>query len=174
MSARALTLVVPLALLAAMSLLACSQAPAGGDSRWIAEAERQHEIADERLGAKDLVGARISLLPIVSGAVPRDVPADARRGVLQDTYFRLAKIDLDVGDPRVALADAERGLALGRAEDLFVANLLVVRGAAHEALHDGEAAAADYHAALVINDRLLAQALRGSPGDAPPAPGGAP
>jgi hypothetical protein len=49
-----------------------------------------------------------------------------------------------------------------------------VRGAAHEALHDGEAAAADYHAALMINDRLLTQTLHGSPGDAAPAPGGAP
>jgi len=172
-SARALSFLPVLALLAATTALGCSQAPHGGDPRWIADAERQHEIADERLAAKDFVGARISLLPIVGREAPHDVPADARRGVLQDTYFRMAKIDLDVGDPRVALADAERGLALGRAEDLFVANLLVVRGAAHEALNDGEAAAADYHAALMINDRLLAQTLRGSPGDAA-APGGAP
>ena len=53
--------------------------------------------------------------------------------------------------------DADRGLALGRATDLFVANLLVVRGAAHEALDEGPAAAEDYHEALVINDRLLAE-----------------
>ena len=171
MTARALPFV---ALLAATIALGCSRAPAGGDGRWIADAERQHEIADERLAAKDLAGARSSLLPIVGGEVPRHVPVEARRGVLQDTYFRMAKIDLDVGDPRAALADAERGLALGRAEDLFVANLLVVRGAAHEALNDAAAAAADYHAALMINDRLLAQTLRESPGDAAPAPGGAP
>ena len=54
--------------------------------------------------------------------------------------------------------------------DLFVANLLVVRGAAHEALGEGPAAAEDYHEALVINDRLLAETLRG-PADAPRAPG---
>ena len=46
-----------------------------------------------------------------------------------------------------------------RAADLFVANLLVVRGAAHEALGEGPAAAEDYHQALVINDRLLAETL---------------
>ena len=34
-------------------------------------------------------------------------------------------------------------------------NLLVVRGAAHEALGEGPAAAEDYHQALVINDELL-------------------
>jgi hypothetical protein len=159
--------------LAAMTAPGCSRPHVGGDSRWIADAARQHAIADERLAAKDFPGARIALLPIVGEAVPADVPADARRGVLQDTYFRIAKIDLDVGDPRVALRDADSGLALGRADDLFVANLLVVRGAAHEALNDGTAAASDYHAALVINDRLLAEALHGS-ADAAPAPGDAP
>jgi hypothetical protein len=159
--------------LAAAIGLGCSRAPGGGGSRWIADAERQHEIADERLAAKDLVGARLSLLRIVRGEAPHEAPPDARRGVLQDTYFRMATIDLDVGDPRVALADAERGLALGRADDLFVANLLVVRGAAYEALHDGAAAAADYHAALMINDRLLAETT-GTSRDAGPAPGAAP
>jgi hypothetical protein len=34
-----------------------------------------------------------------------------------------------------------------------------VRGAAHEALGDGPRAAEDYHEALVINDKLLADAL---------------
>jgi hypothetical protein len=159
--------------LAAMTALGCSQRRVGGDSRWIAEAERQHAIADERLAAKDFPGARIALLPIVGEKAPADVPTDARRGVLQDTYFRMAKIDLDVGDPAVAVRDADSGLALGRADDLFVANLLVVRGAAHEALNDGAAAAADYHAALVINDRLLADTLHGST-DAAHAPGDAP
>jgi hypothetical protein len=159
--------------LAAIAALGCSRPRVGGDGRWIAEAERQHAIADERLAAKDLPGARMALLPIVGAAVPADVPADARRGVLQDTYFRMAKIDLDVGDPRVALGDADSGLALGRADDLFVANLLVVRGAAHEALNDGAAAASDYHAALMINDRLLVDTLHGS-ADAGRAAGDAP
>jgi hypothetical protein len=153
--------------LAALFALGCSRYP-GRDSQWVAEAERRHALADQELQAGNAPGAREALLGIVDGRAPADVPADDRRAVLQDTYFRLAELDLAAHDPKAALADADRGLALGRATDLFVANLLVVRGAANEALDDGPAAAADYHAALMINDRLLAEALHGS-GDARPA-----
>ena len=44
-------------------------------------------------------------------------------------------------------------------QDLFVANLLVARGAAHEARGEAPAAAADFHAALLINELLLTQSL---------------
>ena len=156
--------------LAGLLALGCSRAPVNDASPWVAEAERRHALADQRLEAGDRPGARDALRGIVDAPVPADLPADDRRGVLQDTYFRLARIDLDARDPRAALADADRGLALGRAADLFVANLLVVRGAAHEALGEGPAAAEDYHQALVINDRLLAETLHG-PTDASPTPG---
>jgi len=148
-----------LALLGALAA-GCARARHDGDARWIAEAEQRHARADQQLQAGDVPAARAALVGIVDGHVPTDIPPGDRRGVLQDTYFRLAELDLKAGDAHAALTDAERGLALGRADDdLFVANLLVARGAAHEALHDGGAAAADYHAALVINDKLLAETL---------------
>ena len=78
---------------------------------------------------------------------------------VQDTYYRLARLDLDRANPAAALANVERGLALGRAADpaadIFVANLFVARGAAHQALGDALAASADYHQALVINEKVV-------------------
>jgi hypothetical protein len=158
--------------LVALTALACgcSQAPRDGEGQWITEAARRHALADERLAAGDRPAARAELLAVVGASVPTDVPEEDSRGVLQDTYFRLAKLDLDARDPRAAVADADLGLSYGKPADLFVANLLIVRGAAHEALGDGAAAAADYHQALVINDRLLTEAVRDrddAPGEAP-------
>jgi hypothetical protein len=152
--------------LAGLLSLGCSRAEVNDASPWVAEAERRHALADQRLEAGDPTGAGDALRGIVDARVPGDLPTDDRRGVLQDTYFRLARIALDARDPRAALAAANRGLGLGRASDLFVANLLIVRGAAHEALGAGAAAVEDYHEALVINDRLLAEALH-EPADAP-------
>ena len=160
--------------LAALCALACSQRQDRAvDDPWVAEAARRHALADERLEAGDRPGARDALRAIVEAPPAAALPADDRRGVLQDTYFRLARIDLDARDPRAALADAERGLALGQGGDLFAANLLVVRGAAHEALGDGAAAAEDYHQALLINDRLLAETLHDR-ADSSRAPGETP
>ena len=171
MIGRGLTrLAATLSLAALLALGGCSRAQHAGDSAWVAEAVRRHALADQRLEAGDGPAARDALAGIVNARIPDDVPAADRRGVLQDTYFRLARIDLDARDPRAALADADGGLALGVAPDLFVANLLVVRGAAHEALGQGPAAAEDYHQALVINDRLLAETLDA----APRTPGAAP
>ena len=173
MSARGpLRWLVGLALLGALAA-GCARARHDGDARWIAEAERRHALADQQLQAGNVPAARAALAGIIDGQVPASIPPDDRRGVLQDTYFRLSELDLKAGDARAAWTDAERGLALGRADDLFVANLLVARGAAHEAMHDGAGAAADYHAALVINDKLLAEVLRAG-ADAAHGPGVAP
>ncbi|HXU03081.1 MAG TPA: hypothetical protein VN903_19080 [Polyangia bacterium] len=169
MIASRICVAVSLALLA----LGCSKADVRSDNRWVAEAERRHALADERLQASDPTGAKEALLGIVDGPVVADVAPDDRRGVLQDTYFRLAEIELRARDAHAALASADRGLALGRRNDLFVANLLVVRGAAHEALGEAPAAAEDYHQALVINDKLLAEALREGAAGAP-TPGAQP
>ena len=168
-------LIRPLAGLALAGLLAlgCSRDVSHGDSRWLDNASSRHALADEQLASGNVPAARDTLLSIVHGRAPADISADERRVVLQDTYFRLAKLDLDAGDARGALANTDHGLGLGRADDVFVANLLVVRGAAHEALGAGPAAVEDYHEALVINDRLLAQTLAGKPG-ATPSPGATP
>lgn len=155
--------------LATLCALGCSsQRQAARDDPWVADAARRHALADERLEAGDRPGARDALRGIVDGFHDPD-PADDRRGVLQDTYFRLARIDLDAGDPISALANAGHGLELGRPSDLFVANLLVVRGAAHEALGNAPLAAEDYHQALLINDELLAKTFNDHPA-APRAP----
>jgi len=159
--------------LAALAAIGCAQGGRHGDGRWVAEAERRHALADQQLQVGNPAAAREALRGIIAERAPADLPAGDRRAVLQDTYFRLAELDLQGHDPRAALASADQGLALGRADDLFVANLLVVRGAAHEALDQGAAAAEDYHEALVINDRLLAEALHESR-DARPAPGATP
>jgi hypothetical protein len=159
--------------LAGLLALGCSRRHPAADSAWVGEAARLHALADQLLAAGNRPAARDALAGIVDGPVPAAVPADARRGVRQDTYFRLAQLALDERDARGAVALADRGLALGDGADLFVANLLVVRGAAHEALRDDPAAARDYHRALVINEALLAETLRES-GAAPPAPGAQP
>jgi hypothetical protein len=168
-------LIRPLAglVLAGLLALGCSQPPSHGGSAWFEDAASRHLLADRQLANGDAPAARETLLAIVHAHAPANISDDDRRVVLQDTYFRLAKLDLDGGDPRTALTNADYGLGLGRANDLFVANLLVVRGAAHEALGVGPAAVEDYHQALMINDRLLAQTLAGKPG-AEPAPGATP
>jgi hypothetical protein len=152
--------------LAGLLALGCSQRHFDGDDPWVAEAARRHTLADQLLEAGNRRTARDALAGIVEGPAPTGLAVADRRAVLQDTYFRLAQLALDDRDARGALTQAERGLALGDADDLFVANLLVVRGAAREALGAGPAAAEDYHRALVINDKLLTETLR-APGDKP-------
>ena len=110
-------------------------------------------------GLGDPAGARARLEALLDAQTLSPSSDGAQRLALQDTYFRLAQLALAAHDPRRALADAEAGLAYGDAPDLFVANLLVARAAAHEAMGDPRAAAADYHRALKMNETLLAQAL---------------
>lgn len=172
MIARRLLVVASLAILSTLATLGlhgCSRWEGVADDPWVAEAGRRHALADQRLEAGDGGGARDALRGILASPPPANLPADDRRRVLQDTYFRLARIDLDARDPSTALADAEAGLALGRPSDLFVANLLIVRGATHEAMGNAPLAAVDYHQALLINDELLSKAVNGR-ADGSPAP----
>jgi hypothetical protein len=156
---RALLLLCLLLLLAP----ACSRAPQAPE--WAAVAARAHADADERLDRGDRAGAREALLALVATA-PEAARTGAgagevRRVLLQDTHFRLARLALEAGEPAEAARQAEAGLGLGRdgEESLFVANLLVVRGAAHEALGKASAAMEDYQRALRINETLLHEAL---------------
>ena len=113
----------------------------------------QHRQADQRLDAGDAAAARRVLMAVLQAGRP----VDDQRLALQDTYFRLARLALDEHQPREALEFADRGLALGMAPHLFVANLLVARAAAEEALRQPRNAANDYHRALLMNEALLAQ-----------------
>jgi hypothetical protein len=98
---------------------------------------------------------------IVSSAPDADTAAanDTRRVLLQDTRFRLARLALAAREPAVAARHADAGLALGGDADLFVANLLVVRGSAHEALGETQAAVQDDQRALQINEALLRETV---------------
>jgi tetratricopeptide (TPR) repeat protein len=121
----------------------------------------RHGEADRLLDGGDLGAARRVLASIIeqpeAGAARSADPN--RRPLLQDTYFRLARLALAMQDPATAARDAQAGLALGDHSDLFAANLLIVRGAAREALGEPGAAAADYEQALRINEALLREVL---------------
>jgi len=154
------------ALVALLAVAGCSQRPPASDGDWLADATRRHTLADQLLDRGDDPGARAQLAAVVDALAPRGQgdADDDRRRVLQDTYYRLASLDLRAHDAANALLQAERGLRLGGGHDLFVANLLVARGAAHEARGEAPAAAADFHAALLINEQLLADSLRDAGG----------
>jgi hypothetical protein len=147
--------------LAWMSVAACMSAPPDGDdAAWAASVATRNEDADRLIDRGDIAGARRVLAAIVASDPGPAAAGEARRMLLQDTYFRLARLELDAREPAAAVGHARQGLALGGAEDdLFVANLLVARGAGHEALGETAAALADYDRAMRINETLLRRTL---------------
>lgn len=144
------------AILVTVGIAGCIASPP--TERWTAMTARAHREADRRLDAGDTAGARARLLALVDAQKAHAGDSPERRLALQDSYFRLARLALGDHDPRQALRFADAGLTYGTAPHLFVANLLVARGAALEATGDGRAAAADYQRALAINEALLAEA----------------
>jgi hypothetical protein len=164
---RAAALRVCLVILAALP--GCGQAEAG---RWVAAAEAALQRADAALAGGDLDGARRAMLEIMRSPVPDGVAPGDARALRQDAGYLLAELELQAGQPAAALAAAEQGLALGNAEeggaDVFEANLHIVRGRALEALGQPGEAATAYHRALLIQERLLAEAAgTGAGGGAP-------
>jgi tetratricopeptide (TPR) repeat protein len=144
----------------------CGRAPPPEVSPdWAREVAEAHARADALMKPGRppvaLDEARRTLEAIVAGAQVDGAGGDTRRVLLQDTYFRLAQLELSAGENQAATARADQGLALGGGDDLFVANLLVVRAAAREALGQTRPAAADYERALRINDALLSHTLEG-------------
>jgi hypothetical protein len=160
---RLLALGAAVALTPIISGTGCARAPrsdlAAVRDPWIAETAERHRAADRLLDDGAAGDARKLLRAVVEAAPPHESLTEARRLALQDTYFRLARLELEAKDARQAAADADAGLAYGTEAHLFVANLLVVRGAAREALEDPRGAADDYHRALVMNEALLHEAL---------------
>lgn len=130
-----------------MGLLVCI---AGCHSDWRAEyVELQAEVSSGS-------GARHEAL--VRMAEATFVPAGERtaaRPYRQDAYYQLARTS---EDPAEQLELANDGLSLG-GDDLFVANLLAVKGRALEALGRVDEAPAVYHRALLINEQLLNELL---------------
>lgn len=151
---RLLTTFMLLAL--AWGAIAC-----GGEDAaiYMAEARSAHQRAERALEREDLDGATNELETFLQLPTPQSVNEDDARIVRQDVFYRLAGIALDRDQASVAQDWADRGLNEGLAEDVFTANLYVVRGAAREALDRDIEAAADYHEALLINDALLQRLL---------------
>lgn len=126
---------------------------------WVDETREASQRADVLLQRGDRAGARRELRAIVEMEKPESIATADRRIVVQDATFRLAELDLADGRAQDAIRWADRGLATGRAEDVFTANLLVVRGRAREALGNDREAADDFYRALRINEVLLRRAL---------------
>lgn len=156
------------AFVAFVSALALVVACSGrtGTSDWIQRAEAAHHDADRLLPLGDVAAARTTLRTAVEAPVPDGTgPRDARI-VRQDLYCRLASLEVDRANPEEAVRWATTGLSLGRGEDVFTANLEIVRGRALERLGDANGASRDYHDALVVTEALLDLSL-GGPGKTP-------
>ena len=148
---------------AAAALTGCGaehEPPANDDaSAWLSDVMSAHARADEALA----IGRSDIAAEVLRGAfdrpVAREVAPEHARIVRQDLSFRLASAEL-ASAPERALHDAERGLALGRQDDLFSSNLLAVRGRALQALGRDTEAASSSQEALAIAERLLEAVLR--------------
>ncbi len=125
---------------------------------YVSAARAAHFAADEAIERGDEAGAREVLEQFFAQPPPASMAKDDARIVRQDACFRLARLSL-ASDANDALQWAERGLNQGEGNDVFTANLFVVRGQAKEALGREIDAAADYHEALKINDILLERTL---------------
>lgn len=141
-------------------LVGCSGQRSEPPSEWARSVAEKHAAADALLARGERAAARSELESILESAPEREasLPPDAVRILLQDTSYRLARLAVEDQEPSEAVRIASDGLALG-SDDLYVANLLVARGAALEALRDDDAALADYGRALAINERLLRETL---------------
>lgn len=148
--------------------LGCGEGARPGAAGWIRRAREMNERADAALARGDVQAARSGLESLLNDPVPASVAARDRRVVFQDAAFRLAELALSAQEPKRAREWVERGLALGRSDDLFTANLLVAGGRAREAAGDDHGAVEDYREALRINEALLEDALRAKEGSPKP------
>jgi tetratricopeptide (TPR) repeat protein len=143
---------ITVALLLALFASACSRRD--GSSRWISQAREANLEADRAIRRGDGESARMTLVASLDRPVPETVNPQDSRMVKQDMCFRLSLVEMEDKQPEKALEWARRGLALGRQQDLFTANLYVAMGSAHEALGQEARAAEAYHLALKINETL--------------------
>lgn len=135
------------------------QRPRLDAAAWVERVRAAHLRADGHVRAGDVERALVELQAAVETAAPDTVHPEHARVARQDLWFRIAQLELGRGRASVAIASTDTGLALGRARDLFTANLLIARGEALEAEGRRTEAAASYFEALQINARLLRTAL---------------
>lgn len=77
----------------------------------------------------------------------------------QDEHFTKGRLEYAADDGLSALAEAERGLGLGRANTLFVANLHALRGMSLEKSGEPAKAIVDYAFAVAVHRSLYEAAL---------------
>ena len=145
-----------LALVALFAFVACSDAPSWGE-----EAQAAQQRYEALVASGDLEGADAELAPVAEGRLS-EMQGPLAMTIRKDAYYQRARLVLEAA-PERALALSDEGLALDAEGDIVSANLHAVRGQALEALGRGSEAAAAYHEALLINERLLDQVL--SPGE---------
>lgn len=143
--------------LVALCALACSREPAPAPLLLSDE----HARVDEMLRAGSLADAERELERMwhMHRRPQGREPTYYGRQVLQDIAFRLGQVMLDEKKTGEAMEACARGLALGERDDLFTANLLILRGHVLQELGKPVPAAEDFHKALVINEKLLGRVL---------------
>ncbi|MCC6811523.1 MAG: hypothetical protein IT381_29100 [Deltaproteobacteria bacterium] len=124
-------------------------------------AEPTYAKVDDAMNRGDTATARALLLTLVE-TPPRAIAANDRDVLRRDALARLALIDLRDKKADAALADAERGLALGQSADMLTVSLLIVRANAHRELGHTKEEDADIDAAMTLLERML-DAILGEP-----------
>lgn len=141
------------------ALSGCAGSTEPGGSPWHAMADDAGRTADEAIAQGRVDDARRALRRIVETPAPADVARGDVRVIVRDATGRLARIELEAGNPREAIAWADRGLAHGAGADVFSAALLLARGRAKEEVGDDREALDDYVRAQRIDEVLLERAL---------------
>ena len=138
-----------------LCLALCSALGLGcSDNAWVGEVRSAQESAEQAATQGNYREAIQRLRPLADGELTERARGEDARALRQDAFYQLARWSMSNEDAAGALVFADAGLALG-GRDVFVANLWVARGQAHEALGQATRAAADYHEALLINETLL-------------------
>lgn len=123
-----------------------------------AELDRAQSSADLRQAQSQLSALSSGPLGGANGSAD-SAEADVLR---QDIYCRLAEVALRLGQAKVALDWARRGLELPAPPNAFAARLWHVQGQARAALGDADGAAESYMKAIEVNERLLDESLDGA------------
>ena len=140
--------------------VASSRTPEATDTdAWVNAIDVLDKRVDEAFDKGDLQSALKHIDEALVLETPPAVNIDDRRTIKQDLYFRSAQAYIEMNQPKLALAQCDTGLLLGKREDIFTVNLLIARAEAQKMLGANVSASDDYLDALRINQKLLDKAL---------------